>query len=154
MRHFVALFVAHRFGESAAGANPSAISAFAPAPDHRWNDDERLEERDHEPPCDRRVSENVVNHQRPGKNETVSAPIRSRMSPVRPLMGGVLLRWNVRLEKMIRYRLAQPLIKPAVVTQVRQNDLGEDKKRNYLHKHQHDRLQADVWCPTPANPRD
>src|SRR5438034_10932353 len=101
MRHFVALLVAHRFGERAAGANPSAIGAFAPAPDDRWNDDERLEERDHEPPRDRRVSENVVNHQRPGKNETVSAPIRSRMSPLRPLMGGVLLCWNRSEERRV-----------------------------------------------------
>ena len=33
MRHFVALLVAHRFGERAAGANPAAVSALAPAPD-------------------------------------------------------------------------------------------------------------------------
>src|ERR1044071_4801198 len=109
MRHFVALLIAHRFGERAAGANPSTVCAFAPAPDDRGNDDERLEKRDHQPPGKRCVSEDVVNHKGPGENETVGAPISARMSPVRPLMSSVLLRRNVRLEKMIRDRLAQPL---------------------------------------------
>src|SRR5687767_14288225 len=57
VRHFVALLVAHRFGERAAGADPAAISALAPAPDHRRDEHESLDERDDQPPGQRRIGE-------------------------------------------------------------------------------------------------
>src|ERR1700682_6206163 len=59
VRHFVTLIVTHGFRERAAGTNPSAVCAFAPAPDDRRDDDERLDKSDDEPPGERRVSEDV-----------------------------------------------------------------------------------------------
>src|SRR4051812_3221338 len=76
------------------------------------------------------------------------------MSPNRPLMRRVLGVGDIRFEKMIGDRLAKTLIKPTVVPEPRQNDFGENKQRNHLHEHEHDRLERDVRCVAPANSRD
>ena len=154
MRHFVALLISHCLGQRAAGTNPSAVCAFAPAPDHRGDEHKSLDKTDHEPPGERRIGEDVVDHERPGEDESVGAPVSARMSPIRPLMGGVLLRGDVRLEEMIGDGLAEALIEPAVVTEIRQDDFGQEKKRHHLHEHEHARLQRDIRRATPANPRD
>ena len=51
------------------------------------DDDKCLDERDDQPPSQGRVGENVIDHERPGEDESVGAPIGARMSPVGPLMG-------------------------------------------------------------------
>ena len=43
MRHFVAIGIAHRLRQRAAGADPAAIGAFPPAKDDERNDDEGLD---------------------------------------------------------------------------------------------------------------
>ena len=75
VRHLVAMGVAHRFGERAAGADPAAIRALAPAEDDQRNEHERL----HKAKCparpERVVGEDVLNIERPREDEAEGPPV-------------------------------------------------------------------------------
>lgn len=73
--HFVAVVVAEGFRHGAAGADPSAVGALAPAPDDEREDDEGLDEAEDEPAPEWCLGEDVVDEEGPCKDEAECAPV-------------------------------------------------------------------------------
>ncbi len=75
MWHLVSVCIAQRFGQSAARADPTTVSAFAPEIDDSRYDDKRLHEGNGQPPAHRFAAECVPHEERPGQDQAEGSPV-------------------------------------------------------------------------------
>ena len=86
--------------------------------------------------------------------------LRSGRSRVRlplgstPLSGEILRFRDVGFEEVVADGFPQTVIERAVIAEIREDNFREEKKRDHLHQHEHDRLQGDVWRFAAANSRN
>ena len=136
MRHLVPVVVAHSFGQGTARADPAAVRPFAPEVDDQRDDDEGLHEANRQPPPQRLAGEDVPKEQRPSENQPQRSPVFATV--LGPL----------RLGKQAIGHWFEPstLVEPAIVASPRQEQIGQQKERNALDRHQRQRLHLDVRC--------
>ena len=142
VRHFLAVGVAERLGERAAGADPAAVGAFAPAPDDERDDDESLHARNGEPPPERLGRGEVPEEERPGEDEAEGAPV---LASVRGAGEG---------EKAVGDGAREAVIEEAIVPGVGEDEVGQEEKRDRLHGHERERLGGDVGRAAAADAPD